>query len=144
VESPPTSMSAAPSAAMSKQCSTAAFTERVKRPPSEKEIGREVRTPRPPDGLRSRVHVAPRSANGRDGMGWNGSTAVPSRCISSTRRLRAERLKVIALHGSIVPHRPPDRPKARGGLLVEHRPETRGGWASARHEVPSALMSMVS
>ncbi len=60
VDSPPTSMSAAPSAAIAMPCATAASTV-AKRPPSEKESGVTLSTPMTTGLLRSSVLSAQRS-----------------------------------------------------------------------------------
>src|SRR6266403_4516153 len=65
VDSPPTSMSAAPSAAMRTPCSAAAATE-TKRPPSEKESGVTFSTPMTTGRVRSSVWSAQRSTTGGD------------------------------------------------------------------------------
>src|SRR3984893_10725052 len=61
VDSPPTSMSAAPSAAMRTPCSTAAATE-TERAPSEKESGVTFSTPMATGRVRSRVLSPQRSS----------------------------------------------------------------------------------
>src|SRR6266480_2852277 len=73
VDSPPTSMSAAPSAAMRTPCSTAASTE-AKRPPSEKESGVTFSTPMTTGPVRSRVLSPQRSTTGVDDMGAPGES----------------------------------------------------------------------
>src|SRR5215469_2689558 len=68
VDSPPTSMSAAPSAAMRSPVSTAASTD-AKRPPSEKESGVTLSTPITTGRVRSSVRSAQRRRTGGDGIG---------------------------------------------------------------------------
>ena len=63
VDSPPTSMSAAPCCARRNPCSTAAPTEK-NRPPSEKESGVTFTTPMTAGWLRSSVLSAQRSTSG--------------------------------------------------------------------------------
>src|SRR5439155_18512330 len=78
VDSPPTSMSAAPCCARRSPCSTAAPTEK-NRPPSEKESGVTFTTPMTTGWLRSSVLSAQRSTSGGGGGGVvSGSQCCPA------------------------------------------------------------------
>ncbi len=124
VDSPPTSMMAAPSAAMRRPCATAASAEQ-KRPPSENESGVTLSTPMTSGVRRSSVLSAQRRCTG----GASGDMVRRTPFIGRRTRRAAWTVSAVPQESA---DRPPGPGAPAGACWTASRPSPSAAWARCR------------